>query len=422
VTGAAGLRILAFCDYFSERSSGGSERAALELYRRLVTQGATIRVITSLPTSMPPVASDGRLQVQVVPSLDLTRRLGIQAALAPSLFRGLGKLVADFRPNVLHANTLFFSGSLAAALLQRKTGLPLVTTVQIAGLDLLPWTARLAGSAYERTVGRFILSRSAGVIAVSASVKAHVQRLGAKVERVVVIPNGVDLERFHPDGARAENAAATIVFVGRLIANKGPQMLVEALRQLEPPPGTPQTLASHVPRGSRGPAGPPSPRGGGINPAASDFRVVFIGDGPIRPQLERDTAFLGDAVEFTGQLPDVSARLRQADIVVRPSLTEGLPLGILEAMASGVCVVATDIPGNRDLIRDGENGLLVPPKDAISLANAIRSLVPDPARRRRLAAAGVNTARQYGWDSIAVRTVKVLTDVAEASPVALRAA
>jgi glycosyltransferase involved in cell wall biosynthesis len=142
----------------------------------------------------------------------------------------------------------------------------------------------------------------------------------------------------------------------------------------------------------------------------------------MRRQLERDAAFLGDTVEFTGQLPDVSVRLRRADIVVRPSLTEGLPLGILEAMASGVSVVATDIPGNRDLIRDGENGLLVPPKDAGSLANAIRSLLQDPARRRRLAAAGVNTARKYGWDSIAVRTVKVLTDVAEASPAALRAA
>ncbi|HEX9095253.1 MAG TPA: glycosyltransferase family 4 protein, partial [Candidatus Dormibacteraeota bacterium] len=139
------MRILAFCDYFAEPSSGGSERVAIETYRRLADQGTTIRVITTMPRSMRPVTSIDRLQVRVIPSLELARLLRVQASLAPSLFVKLRGLVDDFRPDVLHANTLFFQTSLAAALVARATRIPLVTSVQIAGLDLMPQPARRPG-------------------------------------------------------------------------------------------------------------------------------------------------------------------------------------------------------------------------------------------------------------------------------------
>jgi glycosyltransferase involved in cell wall biosynthesis len=371
------MRILAFCDYFAEPLSGGSERVALEVYRRLAEQGATIRVITTMPRSMRPVRSTERLQVRVIRSLELARPLGIQASFAPSLFLKLRTLVNDFRPDVLHANTVFFQTSLAAALVARATGVPLVTTVHVGGLDLMPQPARLLGTAYERTVGRFILSLSARIIAVGPSVRQHLIRLGTPADRIVVVHNGVDLRRFWPRHEMVRNDPPVIAFIARLIVNKGPDTFLTALLQL---------------------------RREGV-----DFRAVFIGDGPLRRKLEQRALPLGSAVQFLGQQPDVAPHLRQSDLLVRPSLTEGLPLGILEAMASRVCVIASDIDGNRDLVTHGQNGVLVPVDDPTRLADAIRELLRNSARRAALARAGCETAQPYGWDAVVARTAAVFS-------------
>jgi glycosyltransferase involved in cell wall biosynthesis len=371
------VRILAFCDYFAEPSSGGAERVALEVYRRLADQGATIRVITTMPGGMRPVRSIERLQVRVIPSLELARPLGIQASVAPSLFLKLRALARDFRPDVLHANTLFFQTSLAAALVTRATKVPLVTTVQIAGLGLMPQPARFLGTAYERTVGRFVLSHSARVIAPGPSVRDHLIRLGTPANRIVLVPNGVDLRRFWPRHEMVRNDPPVIIFIARLIVNKGPDTLLNALLQL---------------------------RRDGV-----EFKAIFIGDGPLRRQLEQRALPLGKAVAFLGQQPDVAPHVRQADLLVRPSLTEGMPLGILDAMASRVCVIASDIDGNRDLVTHGQNGILFPVDDPARLADAIRDLLANPARRAELARAGYATAQAYGWDAIVARTAAVFS-------------
>jgi len=378
------VRILAFCDYFADPSSGGAERVALEVYRRLADQGATIRVITTMPKSMRPVRSAERLQVRVIPSFELSKLVGIQASVAPALFLKLRALAKDFRPDVLHANTLFFQTSLAAALLGRATRIPLVTTVHVGGLDLMPQPARLLGTAYERTVGRFILSQSARIIAVSPSVREHLVRMGTPAEQIVLVPNGVDLRRFWPRHEMVQNDPPVIAFVARLIVNKGPDALLTALLQL---------------------------RREGVA-----FKAICIGDGPLRQRLEQRALLLGSSVQFLGQQPDVAPHLRQSDLLVRPSLTEGMPLGILEAMASRVCVIASDIDGNRDLVTHGRNGVLFPVDDPTRLAEAMRELLRNPAHRSELARAGYETAQAYGWDTVVARTGAVLASVIQPAP------
>jgi glycosyltransferase involved in cell wall biosynthesis len=286
-------------------------------------------------------------------------------------------MLAEFKPEVVHAHTLFFQTSLAAAIAQRLTGVPLVTTVQIAGLEHLPQPVRALGRAYEQTLGRFILARSSRLIAVSPSVRAHLLVLGADPQKITVIPNGVDLARFRAvPRSTVVGEPATVAFVGRLIHNKGPEKLLQALLELH---------RERLP-----------------------FRARFYGDGPMRSELAARARAAGGAIEFVGQVSDVAERLAEVDLLVRPSLTEGLPLAVLEAMASGVCVIASDIPGNRDLIRDGINGVLVPPGDLARLKLAIRALLQDSAQRARLAAAGAETARGYSWDRVVEATAEVL--------------
>ncbi len=120
------------------------------------------------------------------------------------------------------------------------------------------------------------------------------------------------------------------------------------------------------------------------------IRVHLAGDGPLRPHLEQQARTLGlaDRVHFLGYRADVPAVLAAVDVVVSSSTREGMPLGLLEAMAAGRPVVATAVGGVPEVVVDGETGLLVPPGDGPALAAAVRRVVVDPAWGRALGAAG----------------------------------
>jgi glycosyltransferase involved in cell wall biosynthesis len=378
-----GLRVLAFCDYFTEDSSGGAERVAFEVYSRLTSWGAEVQLITAVPPGMSVPGEIAGMRVRAVPGVDLRRALRVQAMLAPALLWETTRVARGFRPHVLHANSLHFQTTIAAAALRKRLGAPLVTTAHIGALDDLPRMTRVATEAYERSLGRLIVGRSRQVIAVSDAVQAHMLSLGVDVARCPVVPNGVDHQRFLPRPASDEATVPVIMFVGRLIGNKGPEVLLAALATL---------------------------RRQGI-----DFRAVYVGDGPMRAQLEQATAEAGldDAVEFRGHRTDVPHQLRQADLIVRPSQTEGMPLTVLEAMATRVCVVASDIPGNRSLVRDEENGVLVPPGQGDALAGALAGLIQNPRRRERLAGEGYRTALAHSWDACAMTTGAILAGAAD---------
>jgi glycosyltransferase involved in cell wall biosynthesis len=118
-------------------------------------------------------------------------------------------------------------------------------------------------------------------------------------------------------------------------------------------------------------------------------RLVLVGDGPLREQLEREAAGLGieDAVFFLGERNDIAAILRDIDIFVLSSLSEGMSLTLVEAMAARTPIVATDVGGNPALITSGESGLLVPSADPAALASAILKILGDPNLAKSLAGA-----------------------------------
>jgi len=123
-----------------------------------------------------------------------------------------------------------------------------------------------------------------------------------------------------------------------------------------------------------------------------DATLTLVGDGPDRALLtaEAAAAGLGDVVAFTGYLSQkaVAARLAETDVFVLPSFAEGVPVVLMEALASRRAVVATSVAGVGELVRDGVSGLLVPPGDSVTLAGAIETLLTDPALRARMGEAG----------------------------------
>ena len=184
----------------------------------------------------------------------------------------------------------------------------------------------------------------------------------------VVIRNGVDPTRSRPD--RPPTDRPRLVMVGRLQAPKDPLTLVRALATLH-----------------------------GV-----DFEALLVGDGPERAAVEEEVRRFGieSTVRLLGERSDVPELLGTAEIFVLSTRSEGLPLSILEAMAAGLPVVASNVGGVPELVIDGETGLLVPAGDPRSLAAAIERLLEDQSLARRLGEAGRSRVAEH-FDLGAVR-------------------
>lgn len=369
------FRVVVLTDHFSPQSSGGVEHVVWEVYRRLAADGVQVLVLTALDRGKSPFEG---LETKSVRIWDLSRVVGAQVGVAPALFGSVGRAIAAFRPHVLHANGLHFQTTLAAALANHDRSVPMVLTSHVAGLDALQQPTRALTHVYEASFGRYILRRCTRIISIAPSVREHVLELGVAPGLIDDVPNGVDHERFHAAAAPHADGPPLLMFVGRHMPNKGPQLFIEALGRL---------------------------RDMGV-----PFRAELLSSGPMRPRLEGRTRALRleGSVVFRGHVADVAEEMRRADVIVRPSFSEGMPLSLLEAMATRVSLVVSDIAGNNDLIRDGENGLLFTSGDTGALVEKMRRLIDSPELRRSLAGAAWKEAQQYTWERTAAGTLESL--------------
>ncbi|MBI3320806.1 MAG: glycosyltransferase family 4 protein [Candidatus Omnitrophica bacterium] len=238
----------------------------------------------------------------------------------------------------------------AAAAIAQRMRLPLVAKLHGSDINLL------AGGFWRGRMIRSALRRSRRVVAVSEAMKAAVVRLGVREQQVTVIPNGVDPERFRPMDQAACRARLglsqgerIILFIGHLVPVKGIADLVEAFRAC-------QAKAS-------------------VHPCS----LLLVGDGALREAIRRRITILGlrDRVRLIGPRPheEIPLWLNAADVLCLPSLHEGCPNVVIEALACGRPVVATAVGGVPELLSDSARGILVPPRDPAALADGLaRSL------------------------------------------------
>jgi glycosyltransferase involved in cell wall biosynthesis len=370
------LSVLMLSDYFLP-SSGGVERVVFEVSRRLVREGHKVTVLTLQVRDAPEHETIEGIEVVRVAGFELTRLLGAQIAVSPHVWFALRKHLKTTRFDILHTHNIFFHVSLAAAVWASRLGVPLVTTAHVGSTHGLQGLVAKATLAYEKTVGRYVLNASQQVIAVSQAVAEHLRPMMGDSERLRVVPNGVDLQLFSPRRQGPQPQPHTVVFVGRLIFNKGPQALLDAV---------PQVLARFP-----------------------DTRFLFLGDGPLRTDLERNARQLGVAanVEFRGQFEDVAAILGQGSVFCRPSLTEGLPLTALEAMACELPVVVTGVGGTAEVVADGISGYIVPPNSPSQIADRLCQLLGDSELRFKMGQHGREIAERFSWASVTERTLDV---------------
>ncbi len=285
--------------------------------------------------------------------------------------RELLNLVARYGIGVVQTQGLGTMDFLVMTL-RRRRGPQVWWTIQNANFELRreqvssqAWLFTTKRAAH-RLLYRIGAHRVDGVIVVSEDTKASFDATAGRTNKVVVVCNAVDVDRYPVEVDRGalrrelgiEPGRRVITSVGTFKRQKGHRYLIEAMAD----------VASDLP----------------------DLHLLLVGDGELRSAIEAEVRErgLGDRVSFLGTRRDVDEILAASDVFVLASLWEGLPLALVEAMASGLPVIATEVSGTRQVVVDGTSGLLVPPGDPASLASAIHWVEADPEAAARLASEG----------------------------------
>jgi glycosyltransferase involved in cell wall biosynthesis len=333
---------------------GGTERHALLLGRYLRRQGWTVQVAAPPGEFAREFAEAG---CEVVPLPD------IKVSTFPAAMRHCRAAAAKADLVHVHAAQEFCFGLHFAGyrgpIVFTAHGYSQALDYAKAGLFLNPFCRR--------------------VIAVSETEKAKLRIAG--VRNLAVVPNGIDLQPFETcdrDRARAElewhGSTPVAVTVGRLDRLKAAHDAILALAA-----------------------------------GRTRFTLVLVGGGPEEPRLRRMAAALGveAQVRFLGWRQDVPRLLAAADIYISPSRSEASPLALLEALAAGLPVVASDIPAHKEIVRNGQEGLIYRRGRARDLANAISLLCDVPGARNPLAEGARRRALAFSWEEMGARTVSV---------------
>jgi glycosyltransferase involved in cell wall biosynthesis len=251
----------------------------------------------------------------------------------------------------------------------------------------------------RRLVNRFLGKKTSRVIAVSKPVRDYIiKRDSLDPAKVEVIYNGIECERFsRPSPAERERArrglglGPDIVAVGmisRLARQKGHVFMLRAL--------------------------------GEAKKQAPGIKLIVAGDGPLRDELAGEAkrlGLMGDVV-FLGARRDVPAILKALDIYAMPSLWEGHPMALLEAMSTGLPVVASRVGGVPDVVEDGVNGILIVPEDAFALASRMVELAKNPELRERLGKeAGVLVGERFSAKAMVERMERLYVEVVKGARV-----
>ncbi len=320
-------------------------------------------------------------------SRTMKRDVGLRARAylqAPLYFlaaeRALRRLIAAQRIDLVHAHWILPNGFVAARA-AAAAGIPYAATLH--GSDV--FMAERNG--LFRALARRALRGAAHVTSCSSELRHRLLAIGGErhAEKVLLVANGTDIEppvgnAVEELGHRFDLSGRLVVAVGRLVYKKGFRYLLQA---------APQILAQDP-----------------------EVRIVIGGDGDIEEELRAQAAQLdlGDRILFTGGLshPEVLALIAASEIFVMPSIrdpkgnVDGLPIVVLEAMAGGRPVVASDVSGMPLAIEDDVSGLLVEEKNPDALAAAVNGLLADGELARRLGeAARLRVAEELNWDAVA---------------------
>lgn len=364
---------------------GGVETTVYELVAQLRAAGIEARTVT---TDMQRAHPFSRLPRHIRHGPDPRRYRALRLAPLPL---GLGIVAPGVlgeavfaKADIVHAHAFGQFPTWAGAAAQRIRGIPLVVTPHFDSGRGRPFS-----DLYHRAVTWATLRRADRVIVQSGVERDLLRDLNVPPDRLVEIPSGISLDEFAEERMRPSRADVRLLTVGRIdLEQKGLGTLIEAMALLS--------------RETR-------------------FQAEIVGDdwGGYAPMLAlaRRLGVAGQ-VHFRLSLPrtEVLRALRDADVFVLPSEFESFPRVVLEAMASGLPVVASRVGGVAEMVEPSGAGITVPPGDPAALADAIRQLASDAGLRQRMSVAGRKRATEFSWPTILPRYLKLFEELASRRP------
>ena len=378
------MRILQVCPIFHRRMVSGVGFHVLNISKMLEKMGHSVQVFSSN------ILREGtRKTVPEFQEVEGVRVRHFNVFKIPKIASGYVpstsfiKALLDWDADLVHAHSYSYFPTYVTALARFLKEIPLVLTTHQPPTETA-FKSKLLMKVYNHSIGRLSLIKSDRIIAATRlEADFLVKVAGANPNKVMVIPEGVDLDLFKPRTNRLE-PENVILFVGRIAPEKGLVYLIKAM-----------------------------PRVVDVFPSVS---VLVVGeDQGIQKDLIKlaEKLKVGKTVHFLGARfgDELASIYRKARIFVLPSLYETFGLAVLEAMATGLPVVATKVGGIPELVEDGRNGILVSPRDHSALAEGIIELLSDSRLSLRIGKRNVAQTKRYSWWSVAEKVESVYKDL-----------
>lgn len=364
---------------------GGGGRVAQDVARGLVRLGHQVYVLAPYMKGLPLQSSDHGVELIRIPSFRRKAFVGDMLAMSGYLMIGFFAgmwLIFRFRPQIIHVHFAVPAGFLAW-MLSKLTGIPYVLTCHLGDVP---------GGVPEKTDRWFqwiypftprIWWDAAAVTAISDFTRTLA--LSHYPVDIMVIPNGIELDSITIGNIQVSNPPQ-IVFSGRFVEQKNLEVIPQVLSDLRD----------------------------------LEWHCVMIGDGAFRGKITQlvTSLNLDDRFSFSGWITPkgVNDTFRQSDILLLPSLAEGIPLTGLQALAHGLAIVASRVGGIDEIVDDGVNGFLHEPKDIAGFTKSLRMLLLDPERLKSARAASRGISHRFDLSHILREYEKTLIDSIKKDP------
>jgi len=369
------MKIAILVSLFPPKWLAGTEIATWNIAKHLAKREHEVHVVTSWDKGLPGESIEEGFYIHRIK----TKEVSILGALSFCM-RSI-PLIRRINPDILHSQSILRTG-LACFIAGKLFRKPYISYCR--GSDIYGrWR-------FKKMVSKLVLKSAEAVIALTEDIKREIEKICDR--DVYVIPNGIDLERFEnlsKEQSRGKleikQGEQIIIYVGRFRPEKGVQYLIQAMDI--------------------------------IRQKDANARLILGGEGPEEGNLKRlvEQLNLGACINFAGQIPNekVPEYMTASNVFVLPSLSEGFGIVNLEAMASGLPIVASKVGGLPEIITDGENGFLVEPKNPEQIAERVLLLLKDDELKGKISRSNKEKAKRYSWKNVVERLEQIYKEIAK---------
>jgi glycosyltransferase involved in cell wall biosynthesis len=357
------MKIAIIIFFFPPKWLGGTEIATYNLAKHLAKRGHEIHVITSYDEGFPDIYKENGFYVHRI-LWSAIRIIGVVSFHLKIFFK-----IRTIKPDIVQVQ--YIEMGISAWLIKKILRIPYVVWGRGSDINQL--------NRFSRIKAKPILQNANAILALTENMRIKLKNIYNT--EIYIVPNGIDLEEYTGSPTIPDRKPGTknILFVGSLRPVKGVQYLITSMKK--------------------------------IHEELPDARLILVGDGEEREHLEALSIQLGlqKYVEFIGKVSHekVKTFMQQADVFVLPSLSEGFPNVILEAMACGLPIIASPVGGIPDIITNDTNGYLVEVKDTNDMANKILLLLSDDALRKKISDNNRNLVKKYTWENVILKLEKI---------------